>query len=340
MRLAHIPLHRFENHPAPQRVVAVIDPRAGRGSGHYAMRVLRQKHWGVDVQIFQPDPADPDTYRRAIETAQRSGAQRILVSGGDGTLARTITAMLTMGDPLPVAVIPTGTANVVAGDLHLPRRVYPAIELALSAAHVHWWDAGQLQPSGDYFTLRVSAGHDANTLALVNKRAKSTYGTLAYIIPGAVEILRMEPVSFTLTIDDQAPLRLSGITAFVAATSRMSGQMGFYLSNQTRTDDGVLYAGVLHPQRVFANLPRVLQHMALEAANFDEIVTLFPVKHHVRIDSDTPQRTQIDGDLLGHTPLVANVRPRAVPFITPPYHMQRTARFTSRVSHTQSFPPN
>lgn len=142
-------------------------------------------------------------------------------------------------------------------------------------------------------------------------------------------MLRMRPVNFTLHIDDNHPVQISGATAFVAVTSRLAGQLGFCLSNQMRTDDGVLYAGVLHPQRVLLNLPRVLQHMALEAADFDDLVTLFPVKHRVRIECDSPQRTQIDGDLLGITPLETEVKARAVPFITTPYHMQKTARFVS-----------
>lgn len=298
--------------------------------GQRVINLLQRRNWSAGVKIFIPSLSRPDTYQQAIEYARENNADRVIASGGDGTVMRVLTAILKTGDPIPLSVVPTGTGNVVAGDLHLPKRIIPALRLALSDATIHWWDVGQLEQTNEYFALRASAGHDANTLALVNKKAKAFWRSMAYVFPGAMEMMRMEPVNFTLTIDQNPPIEMQGATAFVAVTSRLSGQVGFVLSNQIRTDDGVLYAGVFHPQKLLRNMPRVLHHMALSAEEFSELVTLFPVKDRVTIDADTPQRTQIDGELLAMTPFTAKVVPHSVPFVTTQQHIHKQdARFSS-----------
>lgn len=329
-----IPAERFKVCPSPDRVVAVIDPRAGRGMGHRVMYLLQQRTWPADVKIFNPDPLNLNSYIDAIQHARDWGADRLLIAGGDGTLMRAMTAMLQTGPSIPLSVIPTGTGNVVAGALHLPKRIFPALRLAFGMANLHWWDVGHLVNSDYYFALRASAGHDANTLAYVTKQAKLWWRTMAYVGPAIMEFLRMKPIRFSLTLDEQPPVEVEGATAFVAVTSRLAGQFGFVLSTQMRTDDGVLYAGVIHPQKILQNLPRLIHHMALEAENFEEMVTLFPVKRRVIIDCDEPQRTQIDGELLDQTPLVAEVVPHGVPFVTAPHHMYKTARFSSYAHST------
>jgi len=329
--------NRIHTIPAPRRVVAVIDTNAGRGGGEFVERLLLKRNWNAEVHIRRATPAHLETYKHAIDHAHEWGADRLLVAGGDGTLARTITAMMQGPYPIPISLVPVGTGNIVAGDLWLPRRILPALQLSFRPAHVHWWDVGRLT-TGHYFALRASAGHDANTIALVSKRAKQRWRTMAYIIPGVYELMRMSPVEFRLTIDDNETVEIMGATAFVAVTSRLAGQLGIYLSRQIRTDDGLLYAGVLHPQKILLNLPRVIQHRALEAADFDDLVTLYPVKKRVTIDAATPQRTQLDGDLLGYTPFTAEVVPHAVPFITTAAKVQSVVRQAALAAALKDMP--
>jgi diacylglycerol kinase (ATP) len=326
----HVPLERFEFCAAPRRVVAIVDPAAGRGVGRRVLQLLTGRQWPAAVRVFTPNPANFSTYVEAIEEAHSSQAERIIVSGGDGTLMRVLTALRQTGAPLPLSVIPTGTGNVVAGDLHIPRRILPALRLAFGEATLHWWDIGYLRDVGYYFALRASAGHDANTLEYVSKQAKMWWRSMAYVGPAIREFMRMKPIAFRLTIDGGPPIELQGATAFVAVTSRLAGSLGFVLSNQIRTDDGILHAGVFHPQRLLRNIPRLVHHMAFEAENFANMVSLFPVRHEGCIEADPVQRTQIDGELLGSTPLVAQVVPHGVPFVTTPRHMYLTARFGNR----------
>jgi diacylglycerol kinase family enzyme len=305
---------RFTHCHAPTHVVAIVNPNASSGLGPRLIRFLERRVWPSKVEVFLTSPRSLEVHREAIEYARRVNADRLIVAGGDGMVMESLTAMLDSGPPLPVSLIPIGTANIVAGDLGIPRTMRGALKLAFSEATLHWWDIGQEAHAGYFFALRASAGHDANTLTLVNPDHKNRWRTIAYALPAIREFVQMRPVEFTLTIDNQAPIVMEGITAFVAVTGRVFGQIDFVLSRRIQTDDGVLSAGVIHPKKILQNVPKILRQMALEG---DNMLSIFSVQQVVSIDANPPQRTQVDGDLLGHTPLTARVIARAVPFVTP-----------------------
>jgi diacylglycerol kinase (ATP) len=310
---------RFAKLPAPKRVVAIVNPEASKGVGPRLIRILQNRRWGADVEVFLTEEKSLDVQHAAMDYARQHGADRVIVAGGDGLIMQSLTAMLETGDPLPISVIPIGTGNIVAGDLRIPRHFRFALRLAFQEAAVHWWDVGQISDQGYFFALRASVGHDANTLVNVRHQAKSRWGSMAYAIPAVRELMRMQSIQFTLHIDDHPPVKIQGITAFVAVTSRMIGPIPFVLSQEIHADDGVLHAGVIHPRKFFQDLPRIMHHLALEG---EHTVSIFPVRKHVMIETDSPQRTQIDGDLLGQTPLGVKVIPRGAPFVVPARHWE------------------
>ncbi|MFP4323124.1 MAG: diacylglycerol/lipid kinase family protein [Anaerolineales bacterium] len=314
MTIQRIQQRTLEYDPAPERVVALVNPASGIGTGQRVIDVLRQRHWPADVTVFATSP-DLTGHRAALDYARATYADRLIVAGGDGTLMETLTEMLSTGPAIPICMLPIGTGNIVANDLDMPRRILPALRQAFRTGWRRWWDIGHLEPSGQFFALRASTGHEAATLANMDPATKKRLGTLAYAMPAVRELIKAEPVTFTLTIDDLPPVQLQGITAFVAATSRMVNWVDFVLSRDIAPDDGVLHAGVVHPQKLLANLPHMVGSAALEAR---DIVTTFPVKHRVRIDADPPQRCQVDGECLEqNTPLVVNNYPGKAAFITP-----------------------
>lgn len=306
---------RYQAYPAPQRVAAIVMPTAGKGAGQKVINQLRQRNWDSEVKVFALS-TDPDACTNAVAGAYHWGADRFIASGGDGTVARVVTAMLASGQaPLPIAIVPAGTGNVVAVDLGLPDDIEAALQLAFRPADVYWWDVGRMA-SGEAFLLRASAGHDARTLSMVNRQTKKLLRNVAYAIPGAYTLLTMQSLEFQLEIDDQPPITEMGVTAFAAVSSRISGPWPFYLSAKIRPDDGMLYAGVMHLKNLLIHLPRILKHRALEYEGFDQLLTLYPVRNRVTIRTEKPQRIQVDGDLIDYnTPFTADVVPHAVPFV-------------------------
>ncbi len=305
---------RYQYCPSPHHVVAVVNPNSGMGGGRKTLNILKRVKWPARLTIFETQAGTLEVQREAMAYARACGADRILVSGGDGTVMEVLTAMLDTGTPIPMSVVPAGTGNIVANDLELPRRVFAAVRQAFSGGKLHWWDVGQLPDSRYCFALRASAGAEASVLNVMNEEAKRRWGIMAYIFPAMRELMRTTPVRFTLTIDDQEPFDAYGILSFVAVTSRMVSNINFVWSRDIHPDDGILHVGVFHPRQVLQNLPALFNQAAMQAKN---MVSIYPVHHQVRIDSYPPQVTQVDGELLGKTPLIVTNIPHAAPFVTP-----------------------
>lgn len=106
-------------------IPAFVNPSAGSAAG-----VLKLLH--ADRR-FDVREVEADDLKSAVRVAVAAGAARVLVSGGDGTIASAADALL--GTECELAVLPGGTLNHFARDLGLPRDDLPAcVEIAATAA--------------------------------------------------------------------------------------------------------------------------------------------------------------------------------------------------------------
>jgi diacylglycerol kinase family enzyme len=102
------------------RIPAIVNVKSG--TAEEARKVLEAGD-GFDVHAVEPG-AIGDTVRELVE----AGAKRILISGGDGTIA-TAAAVL-METPAEMAILPGGTLNHFARDLGVSTDAAEALKLA------------------------------------------------------------------------------------------------------------------------------------------------------------------------------------------------------------------
>jgi diacylglycerol kinase family enzyme len=103
------------------RIPAVVN--AAAGSAEDARKVLEQND-AFELHEVQPEEIAP-TIRSLVE----GGAKRILVSGGDGTIATAATELL--DSPTELAILPGGTLNHFARDLGVSTEADEALALAV-----------------------------------------------------------------------------------------------------------------------------------------------------------------------------------------------------------------
>lgn len=101
-------------------IPAFVNPEAGT-AGDVAGAIARSGRFALhEVQ--------PDKLSEAVAAAVRSGAPRVLVAGGDGTLATAASALA--GTPVELAVVPAGTLNHFAKAHGIPADPPAAVALA------------------------------------------------------------------------------------------------------------------------------------------------------------------------------------------------------------------
>jgi diacylglycerol kinase (ATP) len=137
---------------------------------------------GVEAALVATDSPDHagDEARRAID----SGCDTIFACGGDGTIHNIVQVLA--NSPVALAILPMGTANALAHDIKLPRRVVAAAKASLHASprsvalgRVNFADL-QGNPGMRYFVIAAGIGVDAHLFYKLHTGTKQRMGMAAY----------------------------------------------------------------------------------------------------------------------------------------------------------------
>ena len=126
--------------------------------------------------------------RRAPKYARRAaakGADVLFVWGGDGTVQRCIDAVA--GTDTAVAILPAGTANLLAENLGVPRHLAEAVQVGLHGDRRRL-DTGSV--NGERFMVMAGAGFDARMISDADRGTKDRLGRAAYIATGVRNLAR------------------------------------------------------------------------------------------------------------------------------------------------------
>jgi YegS/Rv2252/BmrU family lipid kinase len=293
------------------RAVVIINPISGpkrRGTGAERLELATRAldRLGAKGEIRLTERAG-HAHELALEAAA-SGADVVMAWGGDGTINEVGRALVQRDDAGMAApalgIIPGGSGNGLARDLGIPFDPAQAIEHALSAK-TRVVDAGEL---GDRVFLNVAGiGLDAHVAALVSTRVHHR-GLLPYLSATAGDLLRYEPVEYTMEIDRQTTQVCAMVLAFANST-----QWGFgaRIAPAADLEDGLLDLVVVRDRGFIGNMRRVPSLFTRRISHERGIDT-----HRVRevtIRSREAMLFHIDGEAVqGSTMLVARVHPGAL----------------------------
>lgn len=175
----------------------------------------------------------PKYIRRAIKL----GADLIFVWGGDGMVQNSVDALADSG--VPIAILPAGTANLLATNLGIPKELAEAVDIGLHGTR-RPLDVGLL--NGERFAVMAGAGFDARIMGGVDKEAKERFGRLAYFA-SSIQAMKARRSRMTIKVngdpwfDGKASCVLFGNVGTVAG--------GLQVFPDAKPDDGILEIGVV-----------------------------------------------------------------------------------------------
>jgi diacylglycerol kinase family enzyme len=120
--------------------------------------------------------------RKAGKKARRAlkeGARLVFVWGGDGMVQRCVDTLA--GSGVPVAILPAGTANLLATNLGVPRDLHEAVRIGLHGRR-RTLDLGRV--NGEHFAVMAGAGFDGAMIRDAGRGLKDRLGRLAYVWTG------------------------------------------------------------------------------------------------------------------------------------------------------------
>ncbi len=144
---------------------------------------------GISAEL-QPTTAAGEATTLA-QRAVEQGRQLVIVCGGDGTINEAVNGLA--GSRVPLAVLPAGTANVLAKELGLPWSIARAAEL-VAGSRLRRVALGELVPAEGqprrHFLCVAGAGPDGAIVHSLNQRLKLRAGIAAYWVEGLRQVLR------------------------------------------------------------------------------------------------------------------------------------------------------
>ena len=229
----------------------------------------------------------------------------IAVAGGDGTINEAINGLHSSSPPL--AIVPLGTANVLAAEL----------DLKTDPTHIAHTIAGA-QPSPIYlgiinerkFVMMAGAGIDSHVVQSVSTKLKRITGKGAYVWQTLVELVRFPSPVYIVTID--------GIPHEVGSAVFANGHYyggRFVTAPEARLEDPVLHACLLTGRGRW-NLIRY--GMALAGNRLAQLsdVTTIEFKQAV-IDGPKGDPVHADGDIIGSLPATIRSDPTPLYVLRP-----------------------
>jgi YegS/Rv2252/BmrU family lipid kinase len=223
--------------------------------------------------------------RQAVD----EGCDVVFVAGGDGTVMAAATALA--GTEVPLAILPTGTGNLLARNLDLPFTDEDAcLRIGLSG-RTRAIDVGAVEDRK--FVVMAGLGFDAAMMRDAPEGLKKTFGWPAYVV-SATKHLRGRGIRIALTLDDGEPLNRRVRTVVVGNVGRLQGNIP--LLPDAVPDDGVLDVVIIATRNIL-DWARVGTRVIRRADVPDRRMERFTAKH-VLIEASHAQPRQLDGDVI------------------------------------------
>lgn len=245
---------------------------------------------------------------KCARQALAEGADVIFVWGGDGTVQQCIDAVA--GTDAVLAILPAGTANLLANNLDIPTDLKAAVEIGLRGER-HAFDTGTI--NGEHFAVMGGAGTDALMIRAADAGLKDRIGRAAYLWTGARN-LRARPVKATIDIEGRRFFDGMVSCVLIANVSKVLG--GIEAFPGARPDDALLEIGII-TARTRLQWVRTLVSLLMgrtDASHFVESARGTAMK--IRFSRDMPY--ELDGGVRPETDrLRIKVRPASITICVP-----------------------
>lgn len=160
------------------RLLIIRNPVAGQRRETFFQAILD----GLRGRGCVVDILETERPGHAAELAAANGGKdydRLIIAGGDGTINEAVNGLMRLRSSVPFAILPLGTANVLAIEIGLDFKKQDAVLDYLTGGRLRSIYPSQV--NGRHFLLMAGAGFDAHVVDGASSRLKKVVGKFAYV---------------------------------------------------------------------------------------------------------------------------------------------------------------
>jgi diacylglycerol kinase (ATP) len=290
----------------------ISNPKTGR----YASRRLRpvqelaSRLESLGIKIDLKLTGGPGEATEIAARAARNGASDVIVAGGDGTINEAIQGLA--GTAARLAIIPRGTANVLARELGLPLDDEQAMAVVARGKSRKIYLGLAIDETTNetrHFVLMAGIGLDASVVRRVQPSLKKRIGKGAFWVSGLSHLATWNPRPFTLEIDDQT---YSATFAAVGKSAKYGGHLA--ITPGARLDQREFEICIIETTSRLRYL-RLLSYAMRSGMPRNKPEVRFVNAMSVKARGDA--QVQVDGELIGQLPMRFEIAPHSLEVIVP-----------------------
>lgn len=246
--------------------------------------------------------------QRLTDFIKKLVPDRVIAVGGDGTV-KMVAEQLAHSD-IPMAILPTGSANGMATELGIPTDEEAAMQLITGDHPSAIMEIDLIQINDKEICIHLS-DVGLNALLVKNFEQRGIRGKLGYLLSSFKTLWQNKRLEVKIENKDLALVRYAHM--IVLANARMYGT-GASINPDGDLSDGLFEVVILRRLSIAELLKMLFRHRP-----FDPAKTEILQASHVTIRTRKRAHFQIDGEYLGKVNQVsAHVLPRALKVIVPP----------------------
>jgi YegS/Rv2252/BmrU family lipid kinase len=295
----------------------IFNPAAGQLRGKGRARLVRVRQLLADAghRITMSPTTGPGTADGIARKAIENGSDLIIAAGGDGTLNEVMNGMVHTA--VPLAIMPAGTANVLATELGIGRNMEHAGSMIPK-----WVErriaVGRLDCEGRvrHFLSMTGVGFDAHIVYNLSASLKSRFGKGAYWISGFSQAVRRYP---EFEVETEMGRRLCSF-ALVSRVKNYGGD--FEIARSASLLDDSFEAVMFEGRHALPYLKYVCGMIVGRLGAMRGVTFLRAKKLRVSHPTDSRVYIQCDGEYAGRLPASIHIIPDALTLLVPPVYVE------------------
>lgn len=290
-------------------VLIIYNPASGTANARLVEQVQqRLQQAGAQVELYLTQAANDATqfllnYQAELDV--------VVAAGGDGTVNEVINGLVQRdSSSYALALIPTGTTNVLAGELKLKKQAQHLSDVILQ---------GKIQPiypgriNGRRFLLMAGVGYDAWVVDNVNLALKKKVGKLAYVLSMLKQLPKFGKKHYQVVLDGQH----YQANSIIITNGRLYGGK-FKISKQADLSAPTTQVLMLQGRNMWSLLISLIGLPLGIMEKMPGVTSVAATKVSIHLANQTePEPVQADGDSLAELPLELHMEPQPLRVLIP-----------------------